>query len=85
MSCIGFSQTPEQQKMIDKALKMRDSIMQCIGLEELLQQANAQEKRLELAEKSKNNRINPIPKSTINEDKYWKNTLASNNNTILIN
>ena len=45
IGCMGFSQTPEQQKMIDTALKMRDSIMECMNLEEVLQQANELEKR----------------------------------------
>ena len=49
---MGFSQTPEQQKMIDRALKMRDSIMECMNLEEMLQQANTKEKRLEQKQKT---------------------------------
>ena len=70
VSGVGFSQTPEQQKMIDKALKMRDSIMQCITLEEMLQQANAQEKRLESAKKTNKSEPSSILKTTKNEDKY---------------
>ncbi|MCM4171960.1 hypothetical protein DHD32_10740 [Arenibacter sp. TNZ] len=84
IGCVGFSQTPEQQKMIDKALKMRDSIMECIGLEEVLQKADQQQKRLESDEKS-NTKTSPIPKATKSEDKYWKNTLASNSNNKLPN
>lgn len=76
---LGFSQTPEQQKMIDKALKMRDSIMECMNLDEMLQQANAQEKRLEQKKNSNTNTV-PITIATKKEDKYWKNTLASENN-----
>ncbi|WP_165876073.1 hypothetical protein [Mariniflexile fucanivorans] len=85
VSGLGFSQTPEQQKMIDKAIKMRDSIMQCIGLEEMLQQANAQEKKLESDKKSNKREPSRIPKTTKNEDKYWKNTLASDNDSKLKN
>ncbi|MFH4965946.1 hypothetical protein V8G69_13170 [Gaetbulibacter sp. M235] len=85
VSGIGFSQTPEQQKMIDKALKMRDSIIQCITLEEMLQQANAQEKILESAKKTNESETNPIPKARKIEDKYWKNTLASDNDNKLKN
>ena len=77
---MGFSQTPEQQKMIDRALKMRDSIMECMNLEEMLQQANGKEKRLEQKQKT-NTKTSSITKATKNEDKYWKNTLASENNT----
>lgn len=40
----NFAQTPEQQKMIDKATKMRDSIMESIGLQELIEEAEAQQK-----------------------------------------
>ena len=80
-----FGQTPEQQKMIEKAERMRDSIMQCITLEEMLQQANAQEKRQELAKKTNKSETNPIPKAAKNEDKYWINTLSSNNNAKLKN
>jgi len=82
MGCMGFSQTPEQQKMIDKALKMRDSIMACMNLEEMLQQANAQEKRLESAQKTNKSETSPTPNAVKGEDKYWKNTLASDNNTL---
>ena len=77
---MGFSQTPEQQKMIDRALKMRDSIMECMNLEEMLQQANTKEKRLEQKQKT-NTKTSSITKAAKNEDKYWKNTLASENNT----
>ena len=77
---MGFSQTPEQQKMIDRALKMRDSIMECMNLEEMLQQANTKEKRLEQKQKT-NTKTSSITKATKNEDNYWKNTLASENNT----
>lgn len=85
VSGLGFSQTPEQQKMIDKAIKMRDSIMACIGLEEMLQQANAQEKRLESAKKTNKSETSPIPKAAKSEDKYWKNTLASDTDNKLKN
>ncbi|WP_299398974.1 hypothetical protein [uncultured Gelidibacter sp.] len=42
-----FAQTSEQQKMIDKAARMRDSLMECINLDEVMQQAEAQHKRME--------------------------------------
>lgn len=85
VSGMGFSQTPEQQKMIDKAIKMQDSIMQCITLEEMLQQANTQEKRLESAKKTNKSETSPIPKTVKSEYKYWKNTLVSNNDNKLKN
>lgn len=84
LSSPGFSQTLEQQKMIDKALKMRDSIMECLGLEEVLQKANQQQKRLEIDKKT-NIETSPIPKAAKSEDKYWKNTLVSDNNNKLTN
>lgn len=79
--CMGLSQNPDQQQMIDKALKMRDSIMECMNLEQMLQQANAQEKRIE---QKKNSKINthPIKNTSKKEDNYWKNTLASENNVL---
>ncbi|TXE09066.1 hypothetical protein ES711_03785 [Gelidibacter salicanalis] len=53
-----IGQTPEQQKMIDKATRMRDSLMECINLDEVMQQAEAQQKRMEMdiikTDKSKN-------------------------------
>ncbi len=81
IGCMGFSQTPEQQEMIDKALKMRDSIMQCMNLEEVLRQANEQEKRNNSNNKEESSSI----KTEKSEDKYCKNTLASNNNNRLTN
>ena len=83
IGCMDFSQTPEQQKIIDRALKMRNSIMECMNLEKMLQQANAQEKRLEQKKKT-NTMLGPIFKATKNEDNYWKNTPASENNTFKI-
>lgn len=85
VSYAGFSQTPEQQKMIDKALKMRDSIMRCMNLEEVLQKADQQQKRLDLAKKTNNNEINPISISTKTRDKYLDNTLVSDNSSKLKN
>jgi hypothetical protein len=85
IGCMGFSQTPEQQKMIDRALKMRDSIMECMNLEEVLQQANELEERNDLAKKTKNNKTSPSIKTANSDDKYWRNTLASTNNKILTN
>ncbi|MCM4168933.1 hypothetical protein KCTC52924_02634 [Arenibacter antarcticus] len=84
MGCAVFPQTPEQQKMIDKALKMRDSIMECMGLEDVMQKADQQQKELE-TDKKKNTKPIPILKATNYEDKYWKNTLASDKNNKLIN
>lgn len=84
IGCTGFSQTPEQQKMIDKALKMRDSIMESLNLEEVQRKAEQQQKRLE-SDKQSNNTTSPIPKATKNEDKYWKNTLASDSGNTLKN
>ncbi|MDW5290221.1 hypothetical protein [Formosa sp. PL04] len=75
-----FAQTPEQQKIIDKAMKMQDSIMQCITLEEMLQQAKQQEQRVE---SDKNSDTNPTSETIKKEDKYWKNTLVSDANSKL--
>ncbi len=82
---IGFSQTAEQQKMIDKALKMRDSIMQCINLEDVLQLQKAQENRFELDKKNNKNEINPITKPIKTHNKYLENTLVSDSNNKLKN
>ena len=82
---MGFSQTPEQQKMIDRALKMRDSIMECMNLEEVLRQANEQEKRTDLDKKSNSKEAISSTKTTKSDAMYWENTLASNNNNIFAN
>ena len=80
----SFAQTPEQQKMIDKALKMRDSIMESLNLEDAQKQADQQQKRVELDKKA-NTKTSSIPKATKSEDKYWKNTLASDKDKKLKN
>ena len=80
----SFAQTPEQQDLIDKALKMRDSIMESLNLEEVLQKADQQQKKLESDEKSKQ-KTSTIPKAAKNEDKYWKNTWASDKDKKLKN
>ena len=48
----------------------------------MMKQANQKEKKQESNTK---NKTNTIPKATKSEDKYWKNTLASNNNNKLTN
>ena len=77
---VTYAQTPEQQKMIDKATRMRDSIMQSIGHQEVIERAEAQEKRHE-----KENKTSSIPKTAKSNDKYWRNTLVSDNNAKLTN
>lgn len=67
----SFAQTPEQQKMIDKALKMRDSIMESLNLEDVQKQADQQQKQVELDKKA-NTKTSPIPTAAKSEDKYWK-------------
>jgi len=50
----GVSQTSEQHKKLAKNQKLRDSISQCISLEEALQLANAGKKSIEVALKANN-------------------------------
>ncbi len=77
-------QTPEQQKMIEKAERMQDSIMNTPEMKAVMKQFNDLEKKQE-SNKKTNNKPNPIPKTIKSEDKYWKNTLASDNNNKLKN
>jgi hypothetical protein len=84
VSFAGFSQTAEQQKMIDKALKMRDSIMNIPEMKMMMEQMSEMDKK-EKTKKKTSPAVNPIPEAIKSEDKYWKNTLASDNNTILKN
>ena len=44
VSYTGFSQTPEEQEMIDNSEKIRDSITECITLNEMLQQVENRNK-----------------------------------------
>lgn len=80
VSHIGFSQTPEQQEMIKKAEKMRDSILNTPQMKAIIQQADDIEKKYESTTKTENK---TIPIVNENYDKYWINTLSSNNNTKL--
>jgi hypothetical protein len=77
-------QTPEQQKMIEKAERMRDSIMNTPQMKAVMQQAEDMEKAQQSNTTVKKEN-NPIPKAKIKQDKYWINTLSSNNNTKLTN
>ena len=47
-----FAQTPEQQKMIDKATKTHDSLLACMNLNDVLKQAEARQKKLDLDKKN---------------------------------
>lgn len=80
----GFSQTPEQQKIIDDAMKMRDSIMNTPGMKAMMEQANGMEKKQESTKKT-SPAVSSIPKVIKSEDKYWKNTLASGKDNKLRN
>ncbi|TXD83649.1 hypothetical protein ESY86_08785 [Subsaximicrobium wynnwilliamsii] len=76
----NFAQTPEQQEMMVKAERMRDSIMNTPEMKAMMKQAN------ELEKKQKSNvKTSPIPKAIKTEDKYWKNTLVSIHNNKLTN
>ena len=77
-------QTPEQQEMIEKAERMRDSIMNTPQMKAAMQQAEDMEKEQQ-SNTTVKKESNPIPKAKINPDKYWINTLSSNNNTKLTN
>lgn len=77
-------QTPEQQEMIEKAERMRDSIMNTPQMKAAMQQAEDMEKEQQ-SNTTVKKESNPIPKAKINSDKYWINTLSSNNNTKLTN
>ncbi len=84
IGCVGFSQTPEQQKRIDEALKMQDSIMNTPEMKAMMKQLNENKKEQD-ANKKTNSKSSSIPKTTKKVDKYWQNTLASDNNNILKN
>jgi|GEM_PF-1068139 len=84
MGCVGFSQTPEQQKMIDDAMKMRDSIMNTPEMKAMMEQAKEMETKKE-TKKETSPAVSPIPKAVKDEDKYWKNTLASDKDDKLRN
>ena len=81
---IICGQTPEQQKMIEKAERMRDSIMNTPQMKAAMQQAEDMEKKQESNTKVKKETISSA-KTKNKEDKYWINTLASNNNNKLTN
>lgn len=78
---LGFSQTPEQQKMIDKALKMRDSIMNTPEMKAIIAQLNEIDKKQGSDNKLIKKENNSTHKAKNNEDKYWANTLVSDSNT----
>lgn len=80
MWCSSYSQTPEQEKMIEKAERMRDSIMNTPEIKAIMQQAEEMEKNNKTQQK-----VKPIPTNTKTKDKYWQNTLASTNNNKLEN
>ncbi len=84
MSCLGYAQTPEQQKMIAKAERMRDSIMNTPEMKAIMKQVNEIDEKQE-AKKKTIKKTSPIPKTTKSVDKYWQNTLVSDNNSKLTN
>ncbi len=81
---IICGQTPEQQKIIEKAERMRDSIMNTPQMKAAMQQFEDIEKTQKSNTKVKSEK-KTIPKVKTKYDKYWVNTLSSNNNTKLTN
>lgn len=79
ISCTIFAQTCEQQKMIDKATKIHDSLMECLNLEQVLKKAEAQQKRLEL-DKKNSARKSVIAQTSNVKDQYLQNILTSDSN-----
>ncbi|WP_157972826.1 hypothetical protein [Aureibaculum luteum] len=73
---VIYGQTPEEQKLIDKSLKSLDSIMNTPEMK-------AMEKLTEAREKKQKSNTEPEKKNTPKVkpkfDKYWVNTLSSNN------
>lgn len=80
MGFSSYAQTPEQQKMIEKAERMRDSIMNTPEIKAIMKQAGEMEKNNKTSQK-----VKPISSSTKTIDKYWQNTMASKNNNKLEN
>lgn len=77
---VVFAQTPEQQKMIEKAERMRDSILNSPEMKAVMQQAEVMKKKQKSNTKTKQK---TIPNVKAKYDKYWTNTLSSNNDTKL--
>lgn len=80
ISFVNFAQTPEQQKMMEKAEHMRDSIMNTPEMKAIMNHIKDMEKNQE-----SNKKTSRLPKNEKSKDNYWKNTLASNNNRQLKN
>jgi hypothetical protein len=78
-----FAQTPTQQKQIEQAMRMQDSIMNLPQYKSIMQQMKDMEKMQE--KQQKQNQEIKIEKKVenkviSNDDWYWKNTIASTNN-----
>ena len=78
---IGMSscgQTPEQQKMIDDAKRMQDSIMNTPQMKDMMKQLEEQEKKhKEQQDKTETTKKNSKKSPNSNDDWYWRNTTAS--------
>ena len=80
LSSYVFAQTPEEEKMMKKAEHMRDSIMNTPEVKAIMKQVEDMERNQESNKKTSN-----VAKSKKSKDKYWENTLVSNNNKQLQN
>ncbi len=82
----GFTQSPEQQKAIDDLYRIQDSILNTPEAKAAMQQMKVIREKYD-REKEKTapnkNKVVEKPKLDITKyiyDKYWKNTMESNNN-----
>lgn len=83
VSNFTIGQTPEQQKQIEKAMRMQDSIMKLPQYKDMMQQMKDMEKMQEKQQKQKEEKKvvkTVVKKTNSNDDWYWKNTIASTNN-----
>lgn len=72
-------QTPEEQKMIDEIKRKQDSMMNTPEMKEMMKTVKEQEKLYEEEKNNKSKEENTTSKSNSNDDWYWKNTMASEN------
>ena len=82
-SNFTIAQTTEQQKQIEQAMRMQDSIMNLPQYKDMMQQMKDMEKMQEEQQKQKEEKkvVNKVIKKTnSSDDWYWENTIASTNN-----
>jgi hypothetical protein len=84
---VSIAQTPDQKKMMEEILRKQDSVMNTPQMKEMIQKMENMQESMSIENSSnigvKNKEVKNNPKKSSNNNWYWENTIASENNKFI--